>query len=82
MGHLRAYKVVDKRTGHTTRRNLNLVLQKTKHILLARNTVPNSRLDQNTRNLRWQHGRLVLAVVLEADTWDPKRRGGTGPLVG
>jgi hypothetical protein len=54
----------------------------TKHILLAQNTDPNSKLDQNTQNLTGQCGRLAQGVDLRADTWGPMRRDDMGPVVG
>jgi hypothetical protein len=82
MGHLRAHKVVGKRMGHTTCRNLDVASRRTKHILLEQNIGPNSKFDQNTRNLGWEHDRSVPGAVLQVDKWGPKRRDGMGLLVG
>ena len=54
----------------------------TKHILLAQNTDPNSKLDQNTQNLTGQCGRLAQGADLGVDTWGPMRRDDMGPAVG
>lgn len=53
-----------------------------KYILLAQNTGPNSKLDQDTRNLTQRCGQLARGADLQVDTWGPRRRGGMGPFVG
>jgi len=73
---------VGKRMGHTTRSDLDPIPRKTKHILLAQNTDPNSKFAQDTRNLTGQCGRLARGADLQADTWGPTRHGGMGPFVG
>jgi hypothetical protein len=83
MDHLRAYKAAGTRMGHTTCGDLDLnIVKMTKHILLAQNTVPNSKLDQNTQNLTGQCGRLAQGEELRADTWGPMRRDDMGRVVG
>jgi hypothetical protein len=53
----------------------------TKHILLAQNTDPNSKLDPDIQNLTGQCGQLAQGADLRADTWGPMHRDDMGPVV-